>query len=684
MWFTSHYFLIGLAGAAIPILIHLLTRDRIRRVAFSTLRFFAKASHRVLRRKRLQEAILVAMRAVACALLALAFARPFFQGDDGEAIVSAERACAVVVDLSASMNRGGMAQALIDEATKVVKELRERSDAATLITFADAPLVAMPLTKELGEVIARIALLKPGHGCGNVGEALRRANSVLRRARARQKQVVLISDLQRSGWQASRLDWKLSENVELVARQLTPAEGSGNVAILEASYPHSTVASPAPQPVAVRIRNFSDEALRGVRVVLRVNDKEVATQKINLRPQAALAVRFRHAFDHAGDNPGTVSVAASDETPEDNVFCFNARVIPRISVLILSGSQSGATTGSAAFFLETALSPGVLSPFHARTVVASKAKAADVHQALVVILADVPGVADSVVGAMSDLLARGGGLLYLPGAQVKAESFNRVFGDLAPCRLRRKATPQGPGGKAEEATLSKIDFEHPIFEVFHRPHHGDLSRPKFTQFWEVTDSQLAAVLARFGDERPAVLERQIGAGTSMMLVAPPDMRWSKLPHRAVFLPFLHQTIRYLAVRTEGRTEFAVGERLLVPEGKLLKDPAGNIHQSKEASDLQVVAGEPGFYALLDNEGKEELLLAVNRKPAEADPATVGAEEITAALTQGAADILGETKAGAARADETDDEDRRFWWYLMVAVIALSVGELFLGNHTLRH
>src|SRR4051812_45545057 len=77
MGFVHPLFLIGTLSALLPVIIHLLTRDRVRKVEFSTLRFFAQNSQRVLRRKRYQEMILLAMRMLVCALLGLAFARPF-------------------------------------------------------------------------------------------------------------------------------------------------------------------------------------------------------------------------------------------------------------------------------------------------------------------------------------------------------------------------------------------------------------------------------------------------------------------------------------------------------------------------------------------------------------------------------------------------------------------------------
>ena len=61
---------IGTLAAVVPLLIFLLTRDTVRKVAFSTLRFFAGTSSTLLKRKRWHEMLLLAMRMALCGLLA--------------------------------------------------------------------------------------------------------------------------------------------------------------------------------------------------------------------------------------------------------------------------------------------------------------------------------------------------------------------------------------------------------------------------------------------------------------------------------------------------------------------------------------------------------------------------------------------------------------------------------------
>mgnify|MGYP001050245299 CR=1 FL=1 len=72
MNFLNPLFLALLAAAAIPLVIHLFSRRKVREVRFSTLRFLALSDRRSMRRINLRRLILLALRMAAIALIALA------------------------------------------------------------------------------------------------------------------------------------------------------------------------------------------------------------------------------------------------------------------------------------------------------------------------------------------------------------------------------------------------------------------------------------------------------------------------------------------------------------------------------------------------------------------------------------------------------------------------------------
>jgi hypothetical protein len=660
MSFSNPYFLFGLAGIAAPVLIHLLTRDQVKKVAFSTLRFFEKGAKVVVQRKRFQELLLILMRVALVALLAIVFARPFF-GSDPAASGGVEKARAVLVDVSGSMRREGLPEA----AKKAAGDALKGADAISLVTFSDTTnlLETFGATKE--SLQAAADQLQPGYGATRIADALRRANDLLRGTVARSKEIVLISDFERAGWSPENA--KLDPGIKLSVQPLQPKDSGGGAAIVQADAPNSLILDNQPSSITVRIANFSDQPRQDLEVTLSLDGKKVESQKVNVPAGRSVAARFRHVFDTPGDHLGTVSIGTGEP------FYFNARTIPRIPVLLVNGNPSANPREDAAFFIEKALSPTEESPFAVQVLSADKVTPADVAAVSVVILANVGEVLPPVAAALTELLARGGGLMFFAGDQAKPDKFNAVFENLAPFKLRQVLQARPADGETAES-LSKIDYEHPIFSVFAAPHHGNLSLPKFARYWETTDTQRSRVLARFGDGRPAILDREIGKGTSLAIMSAPATDWNDLPYQSVFLPLVHQCMRYLAAQTGQRTNYSVGEVVPVPEGCKLKGPDGGDSVSA-----------PGFYSIVNKDGVVQSQLAVNAALSESDPAIIAPEELMASVETPATDALVSLSAsGFPDAGKAGSATGNLWWFLLCGVVILSAAELSLANRTVRH
>src|SRR5271163_4144001 len=96
---------IGLGAAAIaaPIVIHLLTKPRPRRLPLSTIRFVRDAVRQRRARYRLRDLIILLLRAAAVCLLAWAFARPLIGARPLQAAAPGNAVRIVILDRSLSM-----------------------------------------------------------------------------------------------------------------------------------------------------------------------------------------------------------------------------------------------------------------------------------------------------------------------------------------------------------------------------------------------------------------------------------------------------------------------------------------------------------------------------------------------------------------------------------------------------
>jgi len=151
-------FLAGAVAAAIPIILHLLTREAAPRLPFSAVQFLKRVPVADSRR-RLRELLLLALRVTALVLLALAFARPFLATATS---LAADRVTIVAVDTSFSMGAPGQfarAQALVRDAVGRIGS----SDRIGVVSFSDTADVAAP-PADRGQALAAIDRLQPGFG----------------------------------------------------------------------------------------------------------------------------------------------------------------------------------------------------------------------------------------------------------------------------------------------------------------------------------------------------------------------------------------------------------------------------------------------------------------------------------------------------------------------------------------
>src|SRR3954466_11546221 len=79
MSFLTPLFLLGLAGLAVPVIIHLIQRERKNVVQFPSLMFLQRIPYQSVRRRRIRNWPLLLLRLAALALIVAAFARPFLR-----------------------------------------------------------------------------------------------------------------------------------------------------------------------------------------------------------------------------------------------------------------------------------------------------------------------------------------------------------------------------------------------------------------------------------------------------------------------------------------------------------------------------------------------------------------------------------------------------------------------------
>src|SRR5215217_8268752 len=138
MGFLNPLLLFGLAAVSVPIIIHLLNRRKFQKVVWAAMRFIQTSVERNQRRMRIEDLILLVLRCLLLALLALALARPALKKAGVELFGQSKVTGVIILDNSESMGMGDGSVTRFEKARKAAEQALETMPAgsATAVLLA--------------------------------------------------------------------------------------------------------------------------------------------------------------------------------------------------------------------------------------------------------------------------------------------------------------------------------------------------------------------------------------------------------------------------------------------------------------------------------------------------------------------------------------------------------------------
>jgi hypothetical protein len=678
--FLTPLFLAGLGLLVIPIVIHLRRRHRSQVQAFPSLMFLRQIQQASLRQRRIRHWSLLALRSLALAALVIAFARPLLRGDAIAADRgSSGREVVIVLDNSWSMGYEDRFSRAVAAATDRLARLGP-SDAATLIVFSDQARIEAEASSDaerLTSIVEQVSI-EP-HGT-RYTPALKLARKAVLDSRLPNREVVLITDFQRVGWERGE-DLRLPQGTELTWVDLSAGPGAPppmNLAVAGLVLDRTLEGDRERIVARARVTRRGGEGEVDGNLVLELGGREIGRRDFRLEPEASTLVAFEPFSLPQGVSRGRL-VLTGDSLASDNEFYFSlsrAQALPVI--LVDDGKASGQASG---FYVEQALRLGQEPVIEVRRRGAGSLGSDDLSQAAAVVVSDVALDGDTV-RRLQAFVDRGGGLVVALGSRSEGTHAALAGAGLAP----------GPAGgdsvepAARVARIASLDRSHPALDAFTEPRSGDFGTARFFRHRKVRSDPQDQILARFDDGDPALIERRVGDGRVLVWTSTFDTYWNDFALQPVFLPFVHQITKSLAGFRPPAVSQTVGDVVdlqtipglgLAGEGKAALTATGPNGQEVPITDVLELAGQ-GFYSL-ERGGEELAVLAANVDVRESDLTAVDVEELGAALAPpGSADAT--TQAAAVEQTPSERESSQgLWRYLVLAVLLLLVAEVFVAN-----
>lgn len=245
---TISLFLAGIAATIIPVVIHLLSKGKPKRVVFPALRFAQAKFVTNRRRSALKNLLLLCLRMGGLVLLGLLLARPYFapktapktiaeatqaQGEEtpndadvqeiatepetvGVAGRDAPIATAIVIDSSVRMGRVRENQTLFDRARETARAILDQAPKGSEIAILDGTYDGDAFQPDRFATRARLDKLEIEPTGRTAAQSTLEAAALLGRSKLTNREIFVLTDSTRAGW--------AQRDIQQLRKQLAPAE----------------------------------------------------------------------------------------------------------------------------------------------------------------------------------------------------------------------------------------------------------------------------------------------------------------------------------------------------------------------------------------------------------------------------------------------------------------------------
>lgn len=697
--FLNPALLFGALAAAVPIVLHLLNRRRIRDIPFSDLRFLEEVQVHRSRSLGLRRLLLLLLRVLAILLIALAVARPRLAGiAPGE---SGRVSLLLIVDASASMQTAGDQDArfasAVAYAATAVEALPGGSEVQVLLASDDARSVFGDWTGAGGAVADVLRDLKPTDGGFDLSAALSGAARWAGEAEHPPAVVVVLSDFQLAARDDARLAGAVGELneagvVRVLLHRFGEEEINGGVRRiglpLRAVQPGETFNLRAEVLVAHPAQSFWLE-LDGERVA-----EAVATAGVGSVDSLLFAVTAPAPGVHTG-----VVATDADRFAVDDELPFVLGVRDSIEVLLVHGPDRGIAGRGGWRYWQNALAPvgddqGDASVFRIKTRSGDRLETGDLARADLLIFLDTGPLGRDASDALARRLRAGAGAIFQFGdynhSGYLSSTLLPMLGVAGEIAYRNRSVTG-----AETALV--VDREHPVFSGLGEASLATLERSLWRRHFALADSSLAVLMiGRNG--MPLLATGDLGRGRFALMPFNLLAGSTDLAGNPMFLPFAQRLAAYLAGGVGSQEmNIVVGAPprfTLTGDGGLHDTPS--LHrQSSRAAGVErlparvswvdgkpVVAGETarykGFYTFVAD-GDTAGVVAVAPPADEGDPRLLTPDNVLDQLVDAGLDAGLDISSVEAAGFASALRGRELAPFLLMAAILLLLAETTISR-----
>ena len=690
MGFLNPLLLLGILAAAVPVLIHLWSRRRARTLEFSALRFLVEAAQQSARRFRLEQLLLLALRVLAMALIAMAMARPVLRGAALFGDPRAQTTAIIVLDQSASMGYKGVDGVPFEKAkARALEILRslQPGDSVSVILMSDRQTTLFePPTTQIREAERAIESAPLRLRGTRPESALERAAELVERSQSPNREIYILSDFTANGWSNARVSIE-SARVFMMSFRAVSAGPVENVYIASIQPDNPIVAAGTPAVFRVELRN-TGAATAQRRLEFRAGGKLKSAAAVSIPPESSVVKEFQHAFEAAGRYEVRASID-QDRLAGDNERAVVIEALGQIDAYIV-----GDNALHLALALNPSLEPQPESVYAVRPVLISSedAPSRSFDAADLLILQDPPLNDERLNSRLRNRLLSGQPVLVFLGEQADSTaapdwlpvSVGPVQQSQEPLKLR----------PAHLSNPSAVDSLH-LFGIFEGDPWMRQGAPSFYRYRQLTVKPAAQTLCGFSNgEIAAAVGRSLGGACVVVNASGYGQESSNFPLNPSFPPLVQQLAFYAltpqnppARAIEAGNAFRLPLKPSDPAAFEIEAPDGekrSVGRTPDGAEMNYRwTDEAGLYRVSGNGGFTEMFV-VNAPVDESNLAPLPRDQALNAVQGSAAWVDSDDRQETASWDLQQERlGRELWAEALLLAALLLAAESFLSNRSLK-
>lgn len=690
MTFLNPAVLIGLAAATIPVLIHLLNLRKLKKIEFSTLHFLKELQKNKIRRVKLKQWLLLALRVMIILLIVTALARPTLEGVSIGGTTSAAKTSAVfILDDTFSMSVVDQNGSLFNQAKQTIKKLLaqlQEGDEASLILVSGDQDKDLKFSTNINTISDRLDELKISDASGDMNSALIKAAKLISDSKNFNREIYLLSDFQngRIYDEKSLLDLGQILNGKVNLYSFNYAKDDVyNISLDDLKVSTKIFEKEKPLQFETVVNNHSSQQVSNLVVSLFIDGERAAQQSVDLNAGESKTIQLEGIAKKTGFIDVTVETE-DDDINTDNKRFTSVYIPEKVSVLLLSEITSDAKFIGLA--LKSADESGSISVTEFSTNRLGSIQLSN-YNVIVFIGDNLNTGSDN----LKRYLTNGGGLIFFPSSSKDIQSLKQSLEILnlpVPSTLA-----DGSNTPNSSVDFESVDFNHPIFrDIFQTDEKKKIESPDIHTFYKYSTQGKGLSIISLIDGSSFLTEFSLDEGKIFLFNTSPVLGWSDFPLKSIFIPLIYKSVFYLSSRDQNDTRYFAGEPLNVnvsqkslPQIKIVKPDRSEdiVNLNENSSDFlsYTKSYEDGNYRVYSG---DQLLnvVSVNADPVESNTNYISDNEFD--------DYLNKIGFNGSYVRISKDEDpvqkilqARFgselWRYFLIAAILLALLEMTIAR-----